>query len=347
MHKRNPFAGPSFRFAATLLTCLMIAAMLFACASCHRTESPPDQPTGEQSGPDGPLPTLPATEKSESPSLPDADPEPVDASEWLRSVDDRKALNELTIPGTHNSGARYNFLGTSGQCQTLSIPEQLAAGARFLDIRLKLRRNEPVVVHGFVDQKLTFAEVLAGITDFMERHPTEFLLVAIKEEDDPTDSDVPFAERIEQMLTDCRFVRSDRTLPKTVGEARGKVWILSRYADATIGIPANSGWGYFSAVARGTIYVQDHYEIDSAETKKEDIRNTFAISAQRDYRLVLNYTSCYTSSGFPPANAKATARVINPWLSEQLPLTHGPLGVIVTDYLTSGLAEQILKLNFR
>ena len=82
------------------------------------------------------------------------------SSEWMKYVDDNTKLTELSIPGTHDSGARHSIGDVAGKCQDMSIADQLASGVRFLDIRLKLNNNKLVVVHDFVDQDLVFDDVI-------------------------------------------------------------------------------------------------------------------------------------------------------------------------------------------
>ena len=108
----------------------------------------------------------------------------IDASDWMADLDDTLPLSALTIPGTHDSGALYSIADVAGKCQSLTVREQLKAGVRFFDIRLQLRGDKLAVVHSFVDQMTDFADVLDDMTDFLRDHPTEFLLVSIKQDAD-------------------------------------------------------------------------------------------------------------------------------------------------------------------
>ena len=130
---------------------------------------------------------------------------------WMSKLDDALTLNELSIPATHDSGATISFMGVSGQCQKTTIKEQLDMGVRLLDIRLRLVDNELNVVHGIVDQKLTFASVLDDVTSFIDTNPSEFLIVSIKEDDDPKNSTVAFNEKVEQMLKEHDSISRDQS----------------------------------------------------------------------------------------------------------------------------------------
>ena len=84
-------------------------------------------------------------------------------NEWMKNVDDNKLINDLVIPGTHDSGLTHSIFDVAGKCQDMTIINQLNAGVRFLDIRLQLVKNELKIVHSFVDQDLDFFDVLKDI----------------------------------------------------------------------------------------------------------------------------------------------------------------------------------------
>ncbi len=270
-----------------------------------------------------------------------------DHSGWMGRLHDETRLTGMTIPGTHDSGALYSFAGVSGQCQSVSIGQQLKMGVRFLDIRLQLDHDELKIVHSFVDQKQTLRETLEEITAFIRSNPSEFLLVSFKEDNSPKDSTVSFAGRLEEMLGGyADVIVPDAVLPELLGNARGKIFLLSRYDNASIGIPAYHGWQDSASFELGTLYVQDHYEISDISVKQDDILAAVTEAVSSDDRLVLNFTSCYFDHGFPPMSAAASARTINPWLKEFCASAESCCGVFVCDYMTSELADALLERNF-
>ncbi len=101
-------------------------------------------------------------------------------SDWMKNLDDSMTLTSMSIPGSHDSGALHSIGDLSGKCQDLAIADQLNAGVRFFDIRLQLRDDELKVVHGIVDQKLDFSNVLNDFKVFLNNHPSEGLIVSIK-----------------------------------------------------------------------------------------------------------------------------------------------------------------------
>ena len=68
---------------------------------------------------------------------------------WMSKVNDSKLITEMSIPGTHDSGATHSFFDVAGKCQDLSIKSQLKIGVRFFDIRLQQVNNKLNVVHIF------------------------------------------------------------------------------------------------------------------------------------------------------------------------------------------------------
>jgi hypothetical protein len=59
---------------------------------------------------------------------------------WMSLLDDNLRLNEVSIPGTHDSGTHYVAFIKSihAKTQSLNIKEQLENGIRYLDIRLSI-----------------------------------------------------------------------------------------------------------------------------------------------------------------------------------------------------------------
>ena len=266
---------------------------------------------------------------------------------WMSALEDDRAINELSIPGTHDSGATHSIADVAGKCQSLSIEDQLYIGVRFFDIRLQLVGDDFNVVHSFVDQATDFDDVLVEMVDFITENPSEFLIVSIKEDADSKKAEGDFATLLEKELREYSQISTSTTLPKTVGEARGKIFIISRYEGSTMGIPAYHGWQDSTTFTLGELYVQDNYKVESEEEKIRDIENTMMVADTLEHGLVLNFTSCYLTSGFPPTYAGTPAKTINPWLIERLRLEARPQGVLICDFMTSDLVKAIWEVNFR
>ena len=280
-------------------------------------------------------------------ALAPSDREVQDHSGWMGMLPDETELTGMTIPGTHDSGALYSFAGVSGQCQSAAVGQQLKMGVRFLDIRLQLDHDELKVVHSFVDQKQSFREVLDTIAAFIRENPSEFLLVSLKEDNSPKASTVSFSVRLEEMFSGyADVIVPDSGLPELLGDARGKIFLLSRYDNASVGIPAYHGWKDSASFALGSMYIQDHYEISGISEKQNDILAAMEEAALNEKTLVLNFTSCYFDHGFPPMSAAVPARTINPWLTEYCRTAESCRGIFICDYINSELASVLLERNF-
>ena len=150
------------------------------------------------------------------------------------------------------------------------------------------------------------------------------------------------------MLLSYEEVSEARELPLTVGDARGRMHVVSRYKNASIGLPCYDGWEDDAAFELGDIYVQDNYCVADSVEKIVDIRNTYSIAMEREYALVLNYTSCYLETCFPPIYAGLPAHDINQDTQAAVSdeYAEGPLGVLVCDFITAELADVIIGRNF-
>ncbi|MFF5422426.1 phosphatidylinositol-specific phospholipase C domain-containing protein, partial [Streptomyces misionensis] len=100
--------------------------------------------------------------------------------DWMAAVPDGTELRALTIPGSHDSGARYG--GPWTECQNTTIAEQLNSGIRFLDVRCRVTGGSFAIHHGASYQNMMFGDVLVACRDFLAAHPTETVLMRVKQE---------------------------------------------------------------------------------------------------------------------------------------------------------------------
>lgn len=265
---------------------------------------------------------------------------------WMSKVNDDVNITDLTIPGTHDSGALHSIADVAGKCQDMSISSQLKIGVRFFDLRLQLVNNEFKIVHSFVDQDLKFQTVVEDLYSFIKKYDSEFLIISIKEESSSVNSTLSFEEALikELKIYEDVFMINDNTLPKKVGMARSKIYILSRFY-GEIGIPAYYGWMDDTSFELNDLYIQDNYNISDIDEKKNDILNTIAYARNNQNKLVINFTSCYLDHGFPPLYAGTTALSINPWLKDEITKSDEKLGIILVDFIDEELSKAIYMRN--
>ena len=266
---------------------------------------------------------------------------------WMSHVEDNTKIKDMSLAGTHDSGALHSIADVAGKCQDISIATQLDIGVRFLDLRLQLVNNEFVLVHSFVQQNLTFETVLNDLSTFIKENSSEFIIISIKEEAGSVNSTLWFDEALHRDLTKYSDVISfDNRLPETLGEARGKIFVLSR-CNTDFGIPAYYGWADDTSFTLDDMYIQDNYNIQDIEEKKNDILNTIEYANTNSDKLVLNFTSCYLDPGFPPSYAGTAALEINPWFESTIKNNNDKLGIIVADFITENLSKVIYMRNVK
>lgn len=265
---------------------------------------------------------------------------------WMSKVSDDVKIKDLSIPGTHDSGALHSIADVAGKCQDISIASQLKIGVRFLDLRLQLVDNEFKIVHSFVDQNLKFETVVKDLYSFIKKYDSEFLIISIKEDNDSVNSTISFDEALIKALSpyDDVFMLNDSKLPETVGMARSKIFILTRFS-GEIGIPAYFGWYDDDSFELNDLYIQDNYNISIIEEKKNDILNTIKYAQNNPSKLVINFTSCYLDPGFPPSYAGTAALSINSWLKEEISKNNDKLGILLIDFIDEDLAKTIYMRN--
>ena len=264
---------------------------------------------------------------------------------WMEKVDDNTLIRSMSIPGTHDSGATHSIADVSGKCQELSINSQLKIGVRFFDLRVQLYDDNLEIAHGPVRQKLNFDEVMSTLSKYIKENPSEFLLISLKEENSPYNSTKDFIEELMKVINEHNdIICFDNTLPSTLKEARGKIYILSR-CNLGVGIEAYYGWRDSTSFELGELFVQDNYCISDINIKKEDILNAIDYQNENEDKLVLNFTSCYYDFGFPPTYAGTIAKEINTWLLNSLNDEELSLGIMIMDFVTTDLADKVIRRN--
>lgn len=243
-------------------------------------------------------------------------------------------MQRLTIPGTHDSGARYG--GPWTECQNTTVAEQLSSGIRFLDVRCRITGDSFAIHHGASYQNLMFGDVLGACWDFLAEHPTETVLMRVKQEYSE-ESDAAF-RRIFDLYLDAKgwrpLFRIDPALP-VLGEARGKVVLL---AD-------NSGLPGVRYADPALFDIQDEYMAEPF-AKYPKIESQFRKAAQQPGKLFMNYVS--TAALMPP---RWNADRLNPQVQSFLDGSEASgwtgLGIVPLDFPATrpGLVASLIRHN--
>ncbi|MFE4451873.1 phosphatidylinositol-specific phospholipase C [Streptomyces sp. NPDC056796] len=253
--------------------------------------------------------------------------------DWMGGIPDATPLRNLTIPGSHDSGARFG--GPWTECQNTTIAEQLNSGIRFLDVRCRITGDSFAIHHGASYQNMMFGDVLIACRDFLRQRPSETVLMRVKQEYSE-ESDAAFRRIFDDYL-DGRGWRSlfhlGSTLPD-LGGARGGVVLLAdngglpgvRYADPAV------------------FDIQDDYMAEPF-AKYPKIEAQFRKASQQPGKLFMNYVS--TAALMPP---RWNADRLNPQVHAFLDGTAAGwtgLGIVPLDYpaTRSGLVESLIRHN--
>ena len=160
---------------------------------------------------------------------------------WMSGIDNATPISQMSIPGTHESGALHG--GGPTQCQWHSVAKLLERGIRFLDIRCghaagTLGSREFPIYHSGVYQETNFETVQAQCMEFLAQNPTEFILMNVQHEGIPNlsnHSDDSFTEMFLK-LANADHWNFTPHIP-SVNDCRKKIVLVRAYDSA-----ANAGW---------------------------------------------------------------------------------------------------------
>jgi 1-phosphatidylinositol phosphodiesterase len=291
-------------------------------------------------------------------------------SSWMRDIPDDARVLSLSIPGTHNScsiGGVFGFTKT----QDRDLSDQLNAGIRFLDIRLSHYQDNLYVHHDVVHMGKCYADVLAVCSSFLERHPSETILMSIKDEGrcdsllgrfapsrvfgksrgDPMNwvvrsssfEDAFRARTWEHVPDPSLFYNLASPLPgdgskntsltarTTLGEVRGKIILLRRFE---AGSDVGFDLTYWPENMRFRSATSPVYAVeDHWWDPGEGDKYKFMVTHMEEARRRNPKDLYITFSSAVHLNARSYAKSINPRLSDYLAgCPQGRVGIIAVDY---------------
>ena len=175
----------------------------------------------------------------------------VDGPCWMKYVDDNKFLDELSIPGTHDSGSCSVDNDTEPQtslakCQQDYIPTQLLEGVRYFDIRLGKGEN-PGIDHGdcYLLKKdgdfMHLSDVIGYFNTFLSENPKEALIMLVSRGNDEATNESLTTAFANVMDKNPNLFYTSSRIP-TLGEVRGKIVLLRRFGLAGDSVSGHT-WG--------------------------------------------------------------------------------------------------------
>ncbi|MDB4383929.1 phosphatidylinositol-specific phospholipase C domain-containing protein [Akkermansiaceae bacterium] len=279
---------------------------------------------------------------------------------WMACLDDSTRLSRITIPGTHDSGARIEPIPGIAKTQDFSIAEQLNFGVRYLDIRCRHLNDTFPVHHGPVFQELHFNEVLDQVYAFLKDNPTECVLMSVKPEhvewvSPPKNNTRTFEETFDSYIADNVDMWWTEDRVPTLDTVRGRIVLVRRFdldpsvtdEDRKKGIDATN-WPDNTEFQVNNLSVQDHYKVDENAIKWDQVSRSLAAAAAETNPdiLHLNFGSGYRPllSGIP--YIPAVSNYINPriftYFADAPP---GHYGCVIMDFATAARSELIYSAN--
>lgn len=265
-------------------------------------------------------------------SLRSEETEQLNFSQWMKKLPQNAILSNLSIPGTHDSGALHNGLSFGfARCQSLTLREQLDSGIRFLDIRCRHQRDRFQIYHGVINQHISFAQVIRVCEEFLAENPTETLLMSVKEESTPDEVTRDFQATFIAEIAPFKDRWCIAKVHPSVGEVRGRIVLVDR-----VGKLGGLDWSKMN--------LQDDYQA-MPEIKKQKIAKHFDAARGDDSgQWFLNYCSGTVPSRL--INPESYASQINPFLLEEVKARQGHrLGVVIMDFPSKENIEAIVMSN--
>ena len=281
----------------------------------------------------------------------------LDTKKWMGKLGDRELLSELSIPGTHNtmSGNKhkdndctYFLYKRCCVCQDTTLKQQLHAGIRFFDIRLKHHDNDFTLHHGFISLGVKLKSVLKDLTEFLKENPTETVVMSYqKAHTEENNNGVPFHVDLQKHLRKVsrEYIYSGNSMPY-LGDVRGKIVLLDWNRNGRIGLQKNNNlvenwWDDIMYFSWFVWYVKDEYYVkleNNIESSQTSAPRSFYLSwfsANDCKKTLLNY------------GPRKIAKYVNPEMHRRLEKreNQGNYGIIVMDFPSDHMIQTIIKEN--
>lgn len=257
-------------------------------------------------------------------------------SGWMSRLPDSVQLSELSLPGTHDSCALHDGLSFGfAKCQSWHLADQLKAGIRFIDIRCKHVGNRFLIYHGVIDQRMTFEEVRDVCRKFLQEHPSECIVMSVKEESTPENNTRSFGETFaDSTKDDGKLWHVGRAIPQ-LGSVRNRIVLVDRA-------------GTLGGLKWNGMERQDEYKASLEQKAKLILAHLEkAIMAESDQWFINFCSGTVPGSLLTPKKYALTSNEIAlGFLRQQSADRPVRLGTIVMDFPGDELIGRIVETNF-
>lgn len=278
-------------------------------------------------------------------------------SNWMSGIKDNTLISDISIPGTHDSGARVLNSAVSkwAKCQNLTISEQLSIGVRYLDMRLQydttvagnigIVHSDQFCYTGDGNGKLTLSAVLNDVYNFLDNNPTETVLVSLKQDSGNNESSI-VSEIRNRINENSKYWYVSSATP-TIGNTRGKIILTSRLGQLQPSLYLNWGdQGGTGTAVQDKYYlkVQDRYEMDR-DAKWNDAVKPFLNETKPDGMFFINFLSTTKGGALGLDGPETNAGYINGWFNSYELKNNKCYGIVVFDFVNERLANRIYQCN--
>lgn len=283
---------------------------------------------------------------------------------WITPLDSRIYVSQLSIPGSHDAatgeGMNLGIMDSFAATQELGIDDQWDLGVRCFDFRpayysLLGNSGELYIWHSGFRTKITWKNAMNKLISKLSTNSGEFAIVVFRHETE-TGIGKKTSAFISEMTAWVNENSSHLVTWKpnlTIGEARGKIILLSRESNlpapcaymyrwedaqnsngATISIMESHG-----SDTVGTLYLQDWYNSDSQDAKWTsilkylNISKTFHTDEAKKNHWMINHASGYQGTGTTDgyvSNAKYQNNMLIQTISAES--WSGSTGILIFDY---------------
>jgi 1-phosphatidylinositol phosphodiesterase len=287
---------------------------------------------------------------------------------WMSAFPNSTNLTSLSIPGTHDTMTSSAALAPVYQCQNHHLTTQLNAGIRYIDIRGTVVNNELYVYHDLNYTGFSYTDVLKTLFSFLDKNPSETILMRLKEESSAINSTMNFEEAFNYYrLVDPETVPGcaahfwvpptpGPTVVPTLGDLRSKILIIQNFGPN----PAPYGIKYESSL----LVIEDDYELggfEDMDSKFAAIEANLIAAANGsswdnrhgDGLLYLSHVSASVgvlpievAAGTHNRSIKGQNDRTGEWLASHMDW-EGSIGIVILDFPGKKLVRGVLARNHK
>ena len=267
----------------------------------------------------------------------------VQGTSWMSYCAPETMITKLLLPGTHDTmtaSCPERYYHT----QIMSLEEQLMAGVRFLDLRL---RREMKAAHREWISDIDADQIFSACAEFLSRYPREMLLVRIQNANEKKDDYEAYGAALKEKIESWEelFYHWEDGAPAwmSLGACAGKI-VAIECSPPVMAFGRHHGrkwaenWHENEAVS-----LQDLWDGPTIAEKQAAIRAQMDTACRLpESVLSLSHISATNGEpGFPDAFADA----LNPYSLALLDEYPKARGVLIYDFITPEICREVFAKN--